>query len=176
MGDGTFDGWPQWNEDQEKTLHRDLKALGNVPAHEARKKHLNMEKQHGRRRDLVWAELDEAPLARALEHLALLADVTMTNLAAGTVEDLAADYRAQGWKADDAVIRALAYVESPADFEAISMAIRSAYLPWAPLPSVTATGKPAVAPLLDSNRVAEEPAGYNFEPITAYLFRKTIEE
>lgn len=243
MGDGSFNGWPQWNEDQEQVLKQDLQALGNVPTFDARKKLLEMEKQHGRRRGLVWAELGEAPLARALKHLAMLADVTKTNLAAGTVEDLAAGYRTQGWKADDAVIRAVAHAESTTDFEAISMAIRSVYLPWAeesarylqkvldgysypggtietakheaykdgecllfvdglrfdagkrlvemlekadcvvderlfwvPLPSVTATGKPAVAPLLGSDRAAEEPAGYNFEPITAHLLRKTIVE
>ena len=60
-----------------------------------------------------------------------LAAITQTNLAAGTVEDLVAGYGNYGWKADDAVIRALAYIESPTDFEAISTAIRSVYLPWA---------------------------------------------
>lgn len=243
MVDGSFEGWPQWNEDQEMKLQRELLNLSQIPAHEARKKLLDMEKQHGRRRRLVWAELGEAPLAMALEHLAVLADITQMNLAAGMAEDLAAGYGNYGWKADDAMIRALAYVERPEDFEAISTAIRSLYLPWAeesarhlqkivdgasypggtchsakpfsasssecilfvdglrfdigkrlvdmlekadcsvvenlfwvPLPSVTATGKPAVAPLFGTNRVAEEPAGYNYEPITAYVFRKIIAE
>jgi len=241
VGNGSFDGWPQWNEDQEKVLNRDLLSLANVPTHDARKKILELEKQQGQRRKLIWAELGEAPLAMAMEHLAVLAYITQTNLAAGAVEDLATGYGNYGWKADDAVIRALAYVESPADFEAISTAIRSVYLPWAeesarhlqkivdgasypggtchsvrpfsasssecilfvdglrydvgkrlvdmlekadccvvenlfwvPLPSVTATGKPAVAPLFGTNKVAEEPAGYNYEPITAYVFRKII--
>ena len=130
-GDSSFDGWPQWNEDQEKLLHRDLMALGNAPAHEGRKKLLELEKQHGRRRSLVWAELGEAPLACALEHLAILAEVTKTSLAAGTIDDLAHGYRSHGWKVDDAVISALAQVKTPDDFEAISTAIRSVYLPWA---------------------------------------------
>ena len=243
LGDASFDGWPQWNEAQEKGLHRDLLSLADIPAHDARKKLLEMEKQHERRRRLIWAELGEAPLAMAVEHLAVLADITQTNLAAGSVEDLMAGYGNYGWKADDAMIQALASLESPADFEAISAAVRSVYLPWAeesarylqmivdgasypggtcrsvkpvssssgecilfvdglrfdvgkrlidmleeancsvvenlfwvPLPSVTATGKPAVAPLFGSNRVEEEPAGYNYEPITTYLLRKTIEE
>ena len=51
-------------------------ALGSLPAHEARKKLLEIEERHGRRRSLVWAELGEAPLAYALESLATLAQVT----------------------------------------------------------------------------------------------------
>jgi len=126
----TAGGWPQWNEGQEKLLHRDLMALGNAPAHEGRKKLLDLEKQHGRRRSLVWAELGEAPLACALEHLAILAEVSKTSLAAGTIDDLTHGYRSHGWKGDDAVISALALVKTPDDFEAISTAIRSVYLPW----------------------------------------------
>jgi len=47
---------------------------------------------------------------------------------------------------------------------------------WVPLPSVTATGKPAVAPLPGSGILGETTEGYNFEPITAYLFQKTLVE
>ncbi|KJS33046.1 MAG: alkaline phosphatase [Desulfatitalea sp. BRH_c12] len=243
MGDGPFDGWPQWNEGREKQLCADLQGLSNVPAHEARKKLLELEKQHAHRRKLVWVELCEAPLACALEHLSVLAEVTQTNLSAGTCDDLAAGYCSFGWKADDAVMKALAYVESNADFEAISAAIRSVYLTWAeessrhlqkivngasypggtsffaktisvssgecilfvdglrfdmgkrtsemleflgldvveealwcPLPSVTGTGKPAVAPIGGSSRIAEEPQGYNFELFSAYQLHKAIEE
>lgn len=124
-------GWPQWNENQEEILQENLKTLSNIPTHEARKKLLELEEQHGQRRNLVWAELDEAPLALALEHLAILATITNTTLAAGTVEDLAAGYRAQGWRADDSLIRALSHVGKPQDVAAVSSAIRSMYLPWA---------------------------------------------
>ena len=125
-----FEGWPQWNDDQEKNLHRDLIALAKAPAHEARAKIKELEKQHGRRRSLVWAELGKAPLACAVEHLATLAEITKSGLAAGSVDDLAAGYRSQGWRADDGVIRALGQVESSADFDAVTTAIRSVYLPW----------------------------------------------
>ena len=126
----THGGWPQWNDDQEKNLHNDLIALAKVPSHEARAKIKDLEKQHGHRRSLVWAELDEAPLARALEHLATIAESTKSSLAAGSVDDLAAGYRSHGWRVDDGVIRALAQVDSPADFKAVTTAIRSVYLPW----------------------------------------------
>jgi len=130
MEDGSFDGWPQWNEEQEKNLLRDLLALAKVPAHEARAKIKELERQHGRRRSLVWAELGDAPLACAVEHLATIAEITQNALAAGSVDDLAVGYRSHGWRADDGVIRALSQVDSSADFNAVATAIRSVYLPW----------------------------------------------
>ena len=243
MSDGSFDGWPQWNDDQEKALRQDLQNLASMPAHQARQKLLELEKQHGRRRSLVWAELQQAPLAQALEHLDCLAAKTGSELAAGNIDDLAKSYQDQGWQADDAVVRALAQVRKPAELSAVSTAIRAVYLPWlenaarylqqvvdsgsypggsvlsmsttppdkgvcrlfvdglrfdvakrlaellrqagcqleeqpcwVPLPSLTGTGKPAVAPIFGSYKIAEEGPGYAFEPISPYLLKKTIME
>ncbi len=131
MGGDSFDGWPQWNDNQEKILRGDLMALANVPAHEARAKIEELEKQHGRRRSLVWAELGDAPLACALAHLATIAENTRGGLAAGSVDDLATGYRLQGWRVDDGVVRALSHINCSADFDAVSTAVRSVYLPWA---------------------------------------------
>jgi hypothetical protein len=130
LGDDSFDSWPQWNDDQEKNLRRDLIPLAKLPAHKARAKIKELEKQHGHRRSLVWAELGDAPLACALEHLAIIAEITQSSLAAGSVDDLAAGYCSHGWRVDDGVIRALAQIQSSADFDAVTSAIRSVYLPW----------------------------------------------
>ena len=123
-------GWPQWNDDQEKNLREQFVKLAQVPAHEARERIGELEKQHGRRRSLIWAELDDAPLACALEHLAIVAEVTQSSLAAGSVDDLSTGYQENGWCADNGVIRALAEVNSNADYEAVATAIRAVYLPW----------------------------------------------
>ena len=123
-------GWPQWNDDQEEILRRNLMALAKTPEHKARTKILEFEKQHSPRRSLVWAELGDAPLTCALEHLATIAEITKSGLAAGSVDDLAAGFSSHGWRVDDGVIRALAQVDSPTDFEAVTTAIRSVYLPW----------------------------------------------
>ena len=123
-------GWPQWNDGQENSLHDDLMFLAKAPAHEARAIVTKLEKQHSRRRSLIWAELGDAPLACALEHLAIVAEKTQNSLAVGSVEDLTASYFSQGWRVDDAVIRALAQVNSSSNFEAVTTAIRSIYLPW----------------------------------------------
>ena len=123
-------GWPQWNDDQEKILHRELMALDKAPAHEARTKIEKLEKQHGCRRSLVWAELGDAPLACALEHLATIAETTKAGLAAGVVDDLAAGFSSHGWRADDGVIGALAQVDGTDALKAVTTAIRTVYLPW----------------------------------------------
>ncbi|OQY18778.1 MAG: alkaline phosphatase [Desulfobacteraceae bacterium 4572_35.1] len=126
----TAGGWPQWNEDQEKSLQGALVSLGNLTAVAARLKITELEKQHSGRRSLVWAELGESPLTCALKYLAIIADITSKSLAAGTVEDLASGYSRSGWKADDAVIRALSHAESATELEAITTAIRCVYQPW----------------------------------------------
>ena len=123
-------GWPQWNEDQENHLNRDLKALAETPTHEARTKLIKLENQHGPRRSLVWAELGESPLSYALQHLAIIAESSKKTLAAGSVDDLVAGYCSQGWKVDNAVLKALDKVSSSSDIDAVTIAIRSVYLPW----------------------------------------------
>ncbi len=123
--------WPQWNEAQERILRKDLQALEDISAHKARSRLLELARKHGQRRHLVWAELGEAPLALSLEHLAVLADTTGKPLAAGSAEELASGYTDQGWKADDAVLSALASVDKANDYKAVCAAIRSVYLPWA---------------------------------------------
>ncbi len=232
----TCGGWPQWNDEQEKLLQKDLIALGAVPPHEARNKLLSLEKSHGPRRNLVWCDLGEAPLAQAVGHLAVLADTIKNGLAAGTLDDLVAGYAASGWKADDAVIQALSVVDKAQDVEAVTTVIRAIYLPWAEesarhlqkvwqqepisrsaqgaatecvlfvdglrfdcgkrlaelleqsgfsisekpvwsaLPSVTGTGKPAIAPPVVAGVVAEEPEPYNFEALSSYQFKKVLSD
>ena len=127
----THGGWPQWNEKREDFLRRELSDLRNLPPHEARKQIAELEKNNCSRRSLVWSELGQSPLAVALEHLANLAETTASNLAAGTAEDLAASYCNWGWRADDTLLKALACVERPDDFDAVKTAVQAVYLPWA---------------------------------------------
>lgn len=123
-------GWPQWNVAQENSLRADLAALRSQPPHKARERIVALEATHAPRRALVWAALGEAPLAQALEHLALLARATTTALVGGSLEDLQAGYAGAGWQADDAVLRALECGRRSEDLDAITTAIRSVYLPW----------------------------------------------
>jgi hypothetical protein len=130
-GECDFDGWPQWNEEQENKLRKDLELLVNLPPHKASEVIEKLEKKHGCRRCLVWAELEEAQLAFALEHLYIMAQVASKSLAAGDVDELAAMYRNHGWRADDALVGALASVKKHEDVDAVNKVIRVIYLPWA---------------------------------------------
>lgn len=236
IGGATFDGWPQWNDEQEKRLDLDLRSIVQMPPHDARKKILALEKDHGLRRSFVWADLGQSSLAKALEHLALMAKLTQSSYTAGSVDDLSQQYGLQGWMVDEATLKALALVEPLNGFEAVSQTIRCIYAPWvedsarylqsiwsesrtqpfiqdetnevllfvdglrydcgkrlatmlsdrgfdvhekgvwAALPSVTATGKPAVAPIKTKvQELAEGAAGFNFEFMSPYQLRKAIE-
>lgn len=123
-------GWPQWNDSQESALRHQLTALADTPAHQARERIHKLSKEHAARRELVWAELGESPLACALKPLSTLAEVTSNSLAAGGIAEIKAAYTTFGWKADDAVLAALAHLRAQQDLDAVTAAIRAIYLAW----------------------------------------------
>nr|MBF0223444.1 BREX-1 system phosphatase PglZ type B [Desulfobulbaceae bacterium] len=129
FGGISFEGWPQWNDEQEKSLEKALLALNEQPPHIARRLLIKLNSEHGERRDHVWCDLGESPLAKAMEALAELAELTGKDLNTGTLEELAKDYASSGWKVDYAVLRALAGAGEK-NFAAIQSAIRTVYLPW----------------------------------------------
>ncbi len=129
-GVDAFEGWPQWNEEQEKNLLGVLAALKNAEPSFTREKLLELESDHGARRSTVWGRLGMAPLATALEHLAVIAFVTKNQLASGNAEELAGRYSDAGWKADDAVLKALASRGRQDERAAIEETVRAIYLPW----------------------------------------------
>ena len=124
------EGYPTMNRREEDALRKDLVALGNASAEVARKRLIELVGQHRKRADWVWADLGDAPLARSLQHIAaLLANLDLAGLP-HTWEELAKMYHERGWLVDTSVLRALAEVRDAADFKAVSVAVRSIYLPW----------------------------------------------
>ena len=121
--------WPQQNEANENALRDALQKLEGPPA-AARKKVIELEKKHGERRGWVWAKLGQAPLADALEHLAVLASGASSELGGASIAQMAELYAEEAWKVDDAALRSMAAVKSAADTQAVSRALDAIYRPW----------------------------------------------
>ena len=127
----TKGAWPQWNDAEEEALRQKLLALGASTDAQSRTALKELEKAHSARRTLVWAEMGQAPLANALKHLAVLAEITKQSLAGGTLDDIERGFSNDGWKADDAALSALLEANTEVNANSIIAALRSIYLPWA---------------------------------------------
>jgi len=122
--------WPQNNKKGEEELRRALLALEGQAPSAAREEVLKLEKSHGPRREWVWAKLDLAPLARALLHLAVVAERTSRELGGVSPVEMAAQYAAGAWAIDAAALSGFAEVSSSADTNAVSRALNAIYRPW----------------------------------------------
>ncbi|WP_217922213.1 BREX-1 system phosphatase PglZ type B [Miltoncostaea oceani] len=141
--------WPQDNEVGEAQLRNLLLDFASLTPEGARKEAERLDAEHSWRRRTVWAELDEAPLAFALEQLVALAEVTARPLAETTLDSLVADYVERGWRADDAALRALGLVESGPDRAAVAAAVSAIYRWW--LDAGARALQTIVGPMADSD-------------------------
>lgn len=118
------------NSKAEQELRASLEALANKPHASALAEVAALEAAHGKRRDWVWAELGESPLAGALAPLATLATAAATTLGGATLDAAVTAYVNDGWRCDRAALEALASVKQPADVALIQSVVRALYLPW----------------------------------------------
>ncbi|TAG35264.1 MAG: BREX-1 system phosphatase PglZ type B [Polaromonas sp.] len=123
-------GYPRANEEAEAALRYTLSACAAMPPELARSKVLEADKEHGNRRDWLWAKMGSAPLVQGLQHLAELATLSRQTPSGATLAQMAVNYQASGWKVDQAAMFALAAVTTKADTDAIGAALRALYLPW----------------------------------------------
>src|SRR5207248_1183098 len=127
------DAYPQDNEAAEAELRTGLLALTGMNFSEAAQQVQKLEQAHAIRRDWVWAQLGQSPLALALAHLADLSSKAATSLVGSqgcTPADLIDGYVKDGWRVDAAVLQALEAVQSQADQLAVQTAIRALYADW----------------------------------------------
>ncbi len=122
--------WPQTNETHEVALRNALKACEGKPAPWAIGKLKELEEVHGKRRSWVWAEVGLAPMALALKHLMVIAEICTKPVSGGALDDLVTAYVNAGWTVDAAALDAMALVEKREDIEAVQGTLRSVYLPW----------------------------------------------
>ena len=120
---------PGCNEGDEDRLRTALEALCGLPHGEACDRVVALEKEHKDRRDWVWAQLGQSPLAQALEPLARLAALARTPLGGTSPQSIAADYAANGWRCDRAALDALGLSQG-AGGSLIARVVRALYAPW----------------------------------------------
>lgn len=122
------DSWPSWNRDQEEALRTALGALATHPNPSDRVEDLAA--AHAAREDNVWAALGQAPLARAVGHLAQLADRATTATPATDLKTQVAWYGDEGHMIDDLALRAIAAAKTAQDRAAVAAALGALYDPW----------------------------------------------
>ncbi len=122
--------WPDENDSMEKLLRAALVEVGAMKPGEARQRLEQLESEHGSRRGWVWVRLGMCPLAKAIEHLAVIAKRTAATLGGDSADAMAKLYIEGGYLADDAALRALACVKAAEDTAAVQAAVRCVYLPW----------------------------------------------
>lgn len=122
--------WPQDNEALEDDLRHALSKLSEARRDEAVERIRELENEHQDRRQWVWARLDEAPLAMALESLYELSQAVSSPLGGASPSDIAAVYVKEGWRADAAALDALNHLKRPEDIEVVHTAVRALYGPW----------------------------------------------
>lgn len=127
---GLLAGYPQANEQSESALRGALSTCAGMVAPQARAAVLAADKEHGIRRGWLWARMGRSPLAIALGHLALVAERSAAVPVGKTPGELAVAYQNTGWRVDQAAMHALGCVQTKADLEAVSVALRAMYLPW----------------------------------------------
>jgi len=122
--------WPQTNEIYENALRNALKDCEGKSVPAVIQKLAELDALHATRRNWVWAELEQSPLAVALKHLTLLATTCAKPVEGGSLDVLVSAHLNGGWRADAAVIDALDGVEKQDDIEAVQTVIRAIYAPW----------------------------------------------
>ncbi len=120
--------YPRVNVSEEKKLRDDLLKLADLALSEARARLQTLEEAHAWRRETVWAQRGEAPLAMALAHLAEIAATKPLPTHDGVA--LAEAYAREGWAVDWAAVQALAAVPREIDRAAVTVALRAVYMPW----------------------------------------------
>ncbi|WP_321894632.1 BREX-1 system phosphatase PglZ type B [Paraburkholderia heleia] len=118
------------NDQAEQRLRKELEGVAQLSHASALAKVLALENEHGRRREWVWAQLGESPLAIALEPLARVAAAAATTLGGVTIDAAISGYVADGWRCDRAALDAMSSVRAPADAMLVGNALRALYLPW----------------------------------------------
>ena len=121
--------WPDLNDDDENAVRTALAGLSEDSHERACNKVIELDEDHGRRREWVWARIGQSPMAALLEPLSRLARAVLQPLAGSSVEEIASAYVERGWQADAAAWEAIALTPTT-DEKLAASAVRHLLLPW----------------------------------------------
>ena len=137
-----------------------LMQLSNLDPEKARRAIIRLESEHSHRRNWVWHSKGWSPLAKAIEHLARIANTVEAARQGTSLSEAITYYTESGWTADLALLDALASAEKSADIEAVESAVRTVYQPWLQdtvesFQKVVAASEPRRLPSCDPKRRAK---------------------
>ena len=124
------DRYPRENEVDELTLAQALRDVAKFDANAAAAKILELDAQHAPRRHTVWARMNKAPLAAALQPMATVARASLQPVVGGGVAHQAAVWAAEGWQVDAAALSALAIGQTAGREAEVEPALAAVYRPW----------------------------------------------
>jgi hypothetical protein len=120
----------QYTLDEEKSLENSLLKLSELSPVEARQAVLTLEKNHSERRSWVWGKMGYAPLAKALEYLAIIADLSATIPGGLTPQEMGERYQNSYWRIDQACLHALKNASVNKQHEVLKAVLSVIYTPW----------------------------------------------
>jgi len=124
------ENWPKLNAQKERELADALAALKDKGPKDVAAKIIELEKQHGVRRQWLWAELGMSQLAQAMEHIAFLAHAYEQAIGGPSAEGVAESYVSDGWRVDAATVDALACCTKGEHENPVIAPVRTLYLAW----------------------------------------------
>jgi hypothetical protein len=116
---------PVQNDGDEQRLRTGLESCAKLPHSEACARVLELEREHGPRRDWVWAATDLSPWAMVLKPLAKLAELASKPISVSSLTSMANTHTETGWQCDAAALEALA-----SRLPVVAGVVRAMYLPW----------------------------------------------
>ncbi len=124
------DRYPRANEQQEQRLLKSLQDLAASTTEEARTGLKTLEKEHGDRRQHLWARLGKSPWIMLLEPLVQVACSTQNALGGLTSDEIGERYSADGWQADAAALTCIRICSSKLQTTLVVELLKVIYTPW----------------------------------------------
>lgn len=158
--------YPKANKQQEQNLLTALQAVVAATPPDARKAIEDLDRQHGARRDDLWAKLGQSPWVLLLAPLTKVAALTQKPLGGLSPEELGQHYEQGGWQTDAAVLQCIQLCESKRQKDLMVELLSVIYRPWlADLNErfqqhVAAKGYPGGTAKDDSKQINEAVANY----------------